>query len=141
MRMCLPARRGRVRIRKRADVTPAAFVGTFCAVAPLLIDRDSKGEIKKGFAPGLGKVFGIGAFDFKEDRFEGLLLDQSQRLGVALGRCWGLMQDEVITAQGGDPILKGPLSVSASRAGWTADGDFISKIQKDPRFCAWTPLS
>ena len=70
LRMCLPGRRGGGGFRKRVDVTPAAFVGNFCAVAPWLTNRDFHVEIKKGFAPGLGKIFGSGAFDGKEDCFE-----------------------------------------------------------------------
>ena len=39
-----------------------------------------------------------------------------------------MMQDEVVAAQCGGAILEGPFSVS--RAGWTADGGYISKVQK-----------
>ena len=67
-RVALPARLFGCGLRSAADSSAAAFTGTICRVAPLLLDRETRGETRRGFLhTQLADVFGAGSFD---DGFE-----------------------------------------------------------------------
>ena len=99
----LPSRLRGTGHRLMADVAPAAYVGSMAMVIPRLPDRtDVHGNQIVGLFPHLVAVTGRGE-DFQR-QFEGsrrfeTFLQQSEavgiEMGVALGRLWGELQQEV----------------------------------------------
>jgi len=129
-RLALPARLFGCGLRRVSTVAPAAFAGTLCRIAPMLIHRQLEERQSVGFLDAqLSHVFQAGSFDseWEPHRFDGLLASRCST-GLALASCWESMMAAHVEAHGGALPESGPLSVQAGAAG-TEDSKVLSKPQ------------
>ena len=111
-------------------MAPAAFAGTLCRIAPMIIDRNVEGSHSVGFLDAqLSPVFRVGSFDsgWEQHRFDGLLASGCST-SIALSSCWSSLVAACIEARGGSRPDSGPLSVEAGAAG-TEDSRVLHKPQ------------
>jgi hypothetical protein len=119
----LAVRNGGAGLRALADVAKAAFVGASFHIAHRLVDRTEGGMVSPGFAPGLVKLFGNGAFDESANgagRFTGLCGGGSV-WGEELEKAYTAMRSELTPAERKD----GPLEAEVHNCGH----GFTSKAQ------------
>ena len=93
----MPVRRFGLGIRDRADLAPAAFVGTLCNTLPRMLDAsDDHGVVLTGFMPQLELTLGAGSFDAGngDARFRTLLASNC-RLAQAFAVSWAQLQAEL----------------------------------------------
>jgi len=116
----LPVRLGGGGLRSSADLSPVAFCGTVCSVAPTMVTVPMAGTV--GFLPQLAEVLGTGPFN-GDDRFEPLCGDgarSASRLGRTFHKAWGDVTRETAAALGGR-VDTGPLAAPAVGAGLGVD--------------------
>ena len=115
-RVRLAVRNGGAGLRALADVAPAAFVGATFHIAHRLVDRTESGMVCPGLAPGLVKLFGIGAFDESangQGRFSGLCSGSSV-WGDEFKTAYIAMRNELSPAE----RLDGPLEAEVHNSGY-----------------------
>ena len=117
-RLRLPARLYGCGLRSSVATAPAAFVGTICRCAPMMIDRSIGGVVEQGFLTSpLADLLGVGSFDegWESLRFDTLLRGSSS-LGAEFARCWQCLV-AAATRLPGQLLDDGALAVPVSAAG------------------------
>ena len=96
-RVRLPVRRFGLGLRCRADLSPTAFLVTFCKAVPAMLDRVGRNGVAiTGFLPQLAPMLGAGSFDHgAEERRFAHMLRHNCRLGAALQTHWAVLQREI----------------------------------------------